>query len=214
MLHETTQQLIRKLAELTDAGALAWEESEGGASRLETEGYVLEVLGAPPTFRLLRGDGRELERADEAELSAVAWPEKGGTYATGVADMAARASRIARGAEQAIARILSSLSAPPRAPARLPEPAAPRAAFGDIESFAKPPPPAPAPQAVAAPSPVPVPATPSLLAQGISARSTQTVEPASPDDIQRALAPAAPTPHAAPASKPLPTGPDIYKPWS
>jgi len=216
MLHESTQQLIRKLAELTDAGALAWKESQDGAVRLETEGYLVEVLGAPATFRLLRGDGRELERADEADLAAVAWPDSSDTYATRMTSMASRANRIARGAEQAIATILSSLSASPKAAAEIP---APVATFGETESFARPTPahehvsqPQPPPAATAlelAPSPAP----PNLLVQGISARSTQMVEPAAPVDIQRALAATAPKPSPEPAPKPPPTGPDIYKPW-
>lgn len=213
MLHESTQQLIRKLAELTDAGALAWKEGEGGASRLETEGYLVEVLGAPATFRLLRGDGRELERADEADLAAVAWSDGPGTFATRVSDMAARADRIARGAEQAIAKILSALSTPPKPPGppKAAEPPKPLASFGDTESFARP---APAPSPPPAPKPEPPPTLPNLLVQGISARSTQTVEPAAAADIQRVIAATAPKPPPEPTPKPPRTGPDIYKPWT
>lgn len=209
MLHESTQQLIRKLVELTDAGALAWKEGEDGAFRLETEGYVVEVLGEPARLRLLRGDGRELERADEADLAAVPWPERGGTYAAGVAGMAARAGRIARGTEQAIAKVLSSLSAPPRASgsSSLPGPGAMVAAFGSIESFARSAAPPPAPQAAPA-------ASPNLLAQGISARSIQTVESASREDVQHALAATTTARQPEPASRLPPSGADIYKPWS
>ncbi len=112
MLHPSTQQLIRKLCELTDAGHIAWKEGERQSSRFESEGYVVEVEAEPPTLRLLRGDGRELERADAADLAATAWPDGQGTYAIQVADMAEKAHRVARGAEAAIARILTSLSAP------------------------------------------------------------------------------------------------------
>ena len=75
MLHPSTQQLIRKLCELTDAGHIAWKEGERQSSRFDSEGYVVEVEAEPPTLRLLRGDGRELERADAADLAATAWPD-------------------------------------------------------------------------------------------------------------------------------------------
>lgn len=131
MLHPSTQQLIRKLCELTDAGAIAWKEGEGQSSVFETEGYVVEIRSEPASVRLLRADGHELERADEADLAAL-WAEGEGTYATHVTDMARHAGRIARGAETAIAKILSSLSAPPKKqPEPEPEPAAP--AFADTE---------------------------------------------------------------------------------
>jgi hypothetical protein len=237
MLHASTQQLIRKLHELTEAGGLAWKEGEREASRLETEGYIVEVEATPATLRLLRGDGRELEKATAEDLGAVAWPGGDGTYATRVSEMAARAHRIARGAEDAIATILSSLSAPARKPAPQPAMPAPAAApaataqvpqppveapFGDTPSFAKPSePPAPAPKP---PEPVPPPAPkkPDMLAQGISARSVQGVEQSSVNDMQR-LAPAASQSAPAPAPTPSPaprppqpptTGPGVYKPWN
>lgn len=131
MLHPSTQQLIRKLCELTDAGAIDWKEGEGQASVFETEGYVVEIRSEPASVRLLRADGHELEKADAADLAAM-WAEGEGTYATHVTDMARHASRIARGAETAIAKILSSLSAPPKKlPELEPEPAA--LAFVDAE---------------------------------------------------------------------------------
>lgn len=122
MLHASTQQLIRKLCELTDAGAINWKEGKGQISLFETEGYVVEIQPEPPSVRLLRSDGPELESADAADL-ATPWGENEGTFADHVADMARRANRYARGAETAIAKILSSLSAPPKKPAE-PEPAA------------------------------------------------------------------------------------------
>lgn len=239
MLHPSTQQLIRKLCELTDAGQIPWKEGERQCSLFETEGYIVEVEAEPPTLRLLRTDGRELERATAAELGATAWPDGQGTFATHVGDLAAKAQRIARGAEQAIAKILSSLSAPPRKapepPARAPgavESAAALAAVNaDLASQRKQapplPPPAPAAQAepapppapAAAPAPIPAPsralaapdlrpASGGILFSGISARSTQTPESATLQDIARA----APTP--APAARPAPAGPSIYKPWA
>lgn len=113
MLHASTQKLIIKLYELTESGDIAWKDAEG-RSRFETEGYRLEIEASPPGVRLLDTDGRELEHASEAELSAAAWPEGAGTFATRVSDMARRAQRVARGTEHAISRILSSLSAPPK----------------------------------------------------------------------------------------------------
>ncbi|MDP3736628.1 MAG: hypothetical protein Q8R02_04515 [Hyphomonadaceae bacterium] len=113
MLHASTQKLIIKLYELTESGDIAWKDVEG-RSRFETEGYRVEIEANPPGVRLLDTDGLELERANEAELSAAAWPNGNGTFATRVADMARRAQRVARGTEHAISRILSSLSAPPK----------------------------------------------------------------------------------------------------
>lgn len=114
MLHASTQTLIQKLCELTEAGALDWREGERQCCRLNTEGYIVEVEAEPPTVRVVDGKGRELERADAADLRATAWPEGGGSYADHVVQMAGRAHRVARGAERAITRILSSLSAPPQ----------------------------------------------------------------------------------------------------
>ena len=124
MLHPSTQQLIRKLCELTQSGAIEWKEGGDQRSIFETEGYVVEIQADPPGVRLLRADGHELEVADANDL-ATPWDEGEGTYASHVADMARRAGRIARGAETAIAKILSSLSAPPKKqPEPEPEPAA------------------------------------------------------------------------------------------
>ncbi len=135
MLHTSTQQLIRKLCELTDAGAINWTEGEDQRSVFETEGYLVEIRAEPASVRLLRADGYELERADAEDL-ATAWPDGEGTFATHVADMARRASRIARGAETAIAKILSSLSAPPK---KLPEPEPEPAALAFAAVADKPP---------------------------------------------------------------------------
>ncbi len=216
MLHPSTQQLIRKLCELTDTGHIAWKEGERQCSLFESEGYIVEVEAEPPTLRLLRGDGRELERADPADLAATAWPDGGGTYATHVTDLATKAHRIARGAEAAIARILSSLSAPAKPEAATasapppphaappPEPqkaepaAAPAAApspFGAVERFAKEAP-------VAKPAPA---ASPPLLIKGFSARSVQT-----PESSGARMAP----PPAKPPEQAASPAPSIYKPWN
>ncbi len=195
MLHASTQQLIRKLHELTSAGSLAWTEGDRETSRLETEGYVVEIMASPPALRLLRADGRELETATADDLAAVAWPSGDGTYATRVTEMAARARRIARGAEQAIATILSSLSAPAMKVASDSTSGQPTAIFGQTASFAK------------APPPVPKKPERDMLMHGISARSVQGVEQSSATDFQR-FAPTSQTPPRSAA------GPNVYKPWN
>src|SRR5262245_21429845 len=118
MLHTSTQKLIQKLCELTESGDIVWKEAADGGCRFDTVGYQIEVAEEPPLVRLLSPEGRELEKADAADL-ALAWPGGDGTFATHVADMARRAHRVARGAERAISKILSSLSAPPRAAAAM-----------------------------------------------------------------------------------------------
>ena len=50
MLHASTQKLIIKLCELTEAGHIAWKRGEGQTFRFETEGYVVEVQAGPPRF--------------------------------------------------------------------------------------------------------------------------------------------------------------------
>lgn len=195
MLHPSTQQLIRKLYELTASGGLGWLPGEEKASRLETEGYVVEIAAEPPLMRLLRADGRELERAETSALSAVPWPGGDGTYATRVVEMAARASRIANGAEPASTQVLSSLSAPPKDPAPR---ARPLASFGRTQSFVVS---KPAPRKPSAPAPI----------MSLSARSVQSVEATSPADFRRAVASASPAPKAPQPAEP---GPHIYKPWN
>ena len=197
MLHPSTQQLIRKLCELTDAGHIAWKEGERQCSLFETEGYVVEIEAEPAALRLLRGDGRELERADTSDLAATAWPDGQGTYATHVATMATKAHRIARGAEAAIARILTSLSSPPKqdappAPAAAPPP--PHAAPPLEPPKAEAPKPVPPPTAVASAALAPV-ATAPKPAPDISPSAFGAVESfARPD----AAAPPAPRPAPAP----------------
>ncbi len=117
MLHASTQKLIVTLYALTEAGEIAWKEGERETAILETEGYTVEVRGDPPTIRLLRSDGRELERADPSDLADIPWPGSQDTFAARVTALAASANRIARGAELAISKILTSLSAPPKSTA-------------------------------------------------------------------------------------------------
>lgn len=208
MLHPTTQQLIRKLYELTSTGGLGWQPAEDNASRLETEGYVVEIAAEPPIMRLLRNDGRELERAGAEALAAVPWPGGDGTYATRIAEMASRAQRFALGGTKPNAPALSAVSAPPKSPEPRP---APLASFGRTVSFARPQPQHPVSQA-----PAPAPVTPPKPADrtpimSISARSVQSVEATTAADFQRAMASAVAPKPAAPAKQP---GPGIYKPWN
>ncbi len=143
MVHASTQQLIRKLYELTDAGALAWRLGDRDTSRLETEGYVVELEPAPPTVSLLRADGRVLERAEPDALAAIAWPDGEGTFASRVTEMATRANRFARGTEPLSPKPLSAIAAPPLKTPPLPRPRL--ASFGKTESFVKRPTPPPLP---------------------------------------------------------------------
>lgn len=194
MVHSSTQQLIRTLYELTDAGVLSWQAGERDTSRLETEGYVVELAPAPPLVRLLRADGRELERAEPDALAALAWPDGEGTFASRVAEMAARANRIARGAEITAPKSLSAISAPPR---DQPRPVA-LASFGKTQSFVKP---APAPR-------------PPMMTS-LSARSVQTPELATPAAAYQRTAPVAAAMLSRQPEAPVkPTGANIYKPWN
>lgn len=111
MLHASTQRLIAKICELSANNEIPWRESENGRCAFETEGYVIEIAAAPPEVRLLQSSGKELERADEATLSATPWPgPEGGSFSVQVANMATAARRIANGTERAIDSILSSLT--------------------------------------------------------------------------------------------------------
>ncbi|MBI1361155.1 MAG: hypothetical protein GC155_12840 [Alphaproteobacteria bacterium] len=115
MLHASTRNLITKLCDLTEQGDIPWREGKSGAMEFETEGYVVEIIDAPPAVRVLNSEGGELEHASADDLSAAPWLESGDTFADRVTTMARQARRIARGTEHAISRILSSLSAPPKA---------------------------------------------------------------------------------------------------
>lgn len=119
MLHESTRRLIAKLCEMTERAEIAWREPPGLGpdtpvrSRFDTEGYAVEVQADPPDVRVLRADGRELERALAADLEQAKWADGDGTFADHVRRMAQRAARVSSGAEHAIETILSALSAPP-----------------------------------------------------------------------------------------------------
>jgi hypothetical protein len=174
MLHASTQKLIVKLCELTEAGHIAWKHGDGQVRRFETEGYVVEVEGRPAMLRLLHSDGRELERADEADLAAQPWPEGNGTFASQITLMADRADRVARGAELAISRILSSLSAPPKSAAFEFSPGAPQPAAAATDR-----PPPPAPHTMPGPPPDPVASDTAIdRVLAVEPRAQRPIEPA------------------------------------
>jgi hypothetical protein len=221
MLHPSTQKLIQKLCELTESGDIAWKEARGQApgsqvSIFETEGYKVEVTGDPPAVRLLSSDGRELEKAEAADL-ALPWPGGKGDFASHVADMSRRAHRVALGAEQAISKILSSLSAPP---VKTPEPesrptpvstaesaAAIAAVSADLTQQRREPEPPPSPHTVAAAPPEPVKTATAvasvLAAEPVSIEPEPAVEAAEEElpleDAPPALVAEAPRPPAEPA---------------
>jgi hypothetical protein len=184
MLHTSTQKLIQKICELTESGDIVWKEAAEGRCRFETEGYQIEVAEEPPLVRLLSPEGRELEKAEAADL-AIAWPGGDGTFTTHVVDMARRAHRVARGAEHAITKILSSLSAPPK------------------KSFA-PPEPEPMPTAIEfdQPQSQPTARKPQQQSAGESAASIAALNA---DMVsQRRQPEPPPSPHTAPAPQPAP----------
>lgn len=113
MLHASTRTLIQRLCELTAEGAIGWRESEGMTAVFESEGFLIAIDKPPTCLRILNGEKREVERIDFEYLQGVAGLTPDGDLARDAALMARQADRIARGAEQAIARILSALSAPP-----------------------------------------------------------------------------------------------------
>jgi hypothetical protein len=118
MLHASTRTLIKTLCDLTADGVIQWREGDGGSSRFESEGYVVDVSSDPPGVRILNNEGRVIETVTEADLRAASADGADGNLVSRVHLMAESAHRVARGAERAIAVILSSLSAPP---ARSPE---------------------------------------------------------------------------------------------
>ncbi len=111
MLHISTQKLIEKLLERTDAGAIDWKEHTPQAVALETEGYVVELTGAPPSVRLAQESGRELEFVTEDALKD-AIHHDGRNFAEIVSELTKEALRYARGTEKAIQSILGAMDAP------------------------------------------------------------------------------------------------------
>lgn len=137
MLPETTQQLILKLWDLTDRGVIPWKPGETGGEHLfETEGYVVAVSGHPPTIRILRPRGHEVERADAAELSATRWPRPNASrFDEAVRELAARAAEHANGERRTVPAAMSAISTPARAAAVTSPVNGSKPIFGAIQSF-------------------------------------------------------------------------------
>lgn len=108
MLHPSTKKLIDRLAEMTERGKLKWEEGENDTVVYATEGYSVALTTAPDELIITSKEGKQLERADEAEL-AEATTETGGSYTEVVANMKREASRVARGTEAAISTLLAGI---------------------------------------------------------------------------------------------------------
>jgi hypothetical protein len=189
MLHVSTQKLIQKLCALTHAGDIPWQEGAGSSVVFETEGYRVEAEADPPCVRLLRDDGKELESATAADLEAARWPDEDGTYATHVTEMVRRAQRIARGAELAISRILSSLSAPPQ---KAPDPSTHQ--FVALKESEPPPSPHTVPEPAVRP-----PHTDTAMEAALSAQTPEVESAAAPEAVETAASEpvAAPQPVAA-----------------
>lgn len=145
MLHPSTQRLILRLSEMTEAGGIPWRHSEadGEAASFETEGYTVEISPAPLRLRILARGGREVETANAADLGATPAPD-GASFAARVAAMAAAAGRLAGSGPRPPSARLDAVSAEPSSvpPAALSRPPAPgvsskRPMFGAIETFAR-----------------------------------------------------------------------------
>ncbi|MEZ5937519.1 MAG: hypothetical protein R3C52_04790 [Hyphomonadaceae bacterium] len=138
MLHETTQKLVVTLWEMSERNDVPWRATSENTWAFDTEGYVVEVCGAPPQIRILRRDGREIERASTVDLEATRWPMGGGDFARRVQELASAARR---GLEDANTpnpapsggSAWSEVRSLPRHPVEVA--AQPTARFGQIRSF-------------------------------------------------------------------------------
>jgi hypothetical protein len=188
-------------------------EGDKQTTQFVTEGYTVIIEANPPGLRIVDASGRELERVSEDELRAEKWPEGEGDFAMQLISMAGRANRVARGAEKAIASILSSLSAPPqKKPAPPPAPQPAPAVQAQPQPAPQPPPiavAAPQPTAPQPPAPPPLPpqqATPSqppIPFGGASPRPRPITPPPTAAPAQQAAPapvhqPAPPPPQPAP----------------
>ena len=109
MLHPSTKKLIDRLSEMTLQRKIDWVQGEAPETlAYDTEGYRVLLEGEPASLVLCDALGGELDRASIEELSATKHID-GGTYETLMESMRAEASRIARGAEDAISSVLGSL---------------------------------------------------------------------------------------------------------
>lgn len=109
MLHPSTKKLIDRLSEMTLQRKIDWVQGETPETlAYDTEGYRVLLEGDPASLVLCDALGGELDRASLEELTATKHID-GGTYETLMESMRAEASRIARGAEDAISSVLGSL---------------------------------------------------------------------------------------------------------
>ncbi len=111
-MHDLTRELIDRLATLTREGRIPWVEGPGqNAFGFEADGYAVSVDAAPsgPMIVVADSEGRELEALTGEELSESRNAE-GLDYETVVREMHASARRAALGTDEAIKRILTTLS--------------------------------------------------------------------------------------------------------
>lgn len=87
MLHDSTQKLIQKLWELSARGEIPWRAGGDNTWVFDTEGYVVAVRDEPSELRILRHDGREIERAEADQLTRTRLPAGGGHYAGRIAEL-------------------------------------------------------------------------------------------------------------------------------
>ncbi len=138
MLPDSTQQLILKLWDLTARGVIPWGPGEDeDEHQFETEAYVVAIRGDPARVRILRPDGRTVEEANAAMLSATGWPHPDlARFDAAVSELASRAAKVSSGGIKPVRTAMSSLSAPTRTPRQPPLAKRPdRAMFGAIASF-------------------------------------------------------------------------------
>lgn len=109
MLHPSTKKLIDRLSEMTLQRKIDWVSSDmPDTLAYDTDGYRVLLEGNPASLVLCNSLGTELDRADVDVLAATKHID-GGTYETLMSSMRDEASRIARGAEEAIANVLGGL---------------------------------------------------------------------------------------------------------
>lgn len=108
MIHPRTLILIDKLCEMTRQKKIAWQLGEDDRIIHDTEGYRVILTNHPEELILTDPLGRELEKADEQEL-AETMDDDGKPYTAAVHELIRNASRIAKGTEFAIEKVLASL---------------------------------------------------------------------------------------------------------
>jgi len=109
MLHPSTKKLIDRLCEMTIQRKIDWVSGDQADTlAYDTEGYRVLLEGNPAALVLCDALGNELDRADHDALSATQHIDHG-TYETLMETMRSEATRIARGAEDAIASVLGGL---------------------------------------------------------------------------------------------------------